>query len=201
MIQVSGYIFEIDYDQLSNYLKEQGFGEKGFGKLVLVAMKLPERLLNSGIMAFSGAIEKIAHQKAAEFGVVLREVDIVKVLHGGQYMMKVELNIQSIDYHELVAKVLPMVEKSMESNENTAKIYEVIKKVDHMPEKMILGALDSLNDKEKEVIIAGIASLYRTEAANALLEFGVHINPDDISISSESQDRLEFLQDTNYHNM
>lgn len=194
---IKGKIKNIDYNEIADILMQQKLAKQNekafminFIKLISGGMKLMPQIIRdvAVIRLFTKYSENIVgmfNKKILDNGIDVKIKDLT--LEGGSMLMNIQIDVESINYGQIIIKFLPQIMGLIPKNENTQVFTDALDVVGDDITSILKSLLNSLDDEKKEKLIKLYANHYSPEILSMLNKLiaknGITAEIVDISVS------------------
>lgn len=181
-------IINIDYEKLlsirsGNSGSNGSFLSRTFGKVVKSASPLIDRNRSKIIQLLQSKIT----QSLQPYGVVIGEVHGRDLIVGEERMFRIDISVNEIDYHQLVEYLVPkLLSQKAGSDPKLNGLLTILQEFDRLPQKMLIAALDTLSEDEKNKLITQAFRVYKEDLMKIIAkqEWSNAVDIHDINISN-----------------
>lgn len=150
-----------------------------------------DKLVSMAIMANRDKIRRILNQAMSENHIPLQILRFVvdSKRDKEKSMLNIQVTLNDIDYNKVVELMVPkLLDMLSAKDEKLSQVVDLITKIEGMPNKLILAALDTLPQDTKDDLIAKIFAIYKDEIetmVNHIVSKEVPVEISHIHISKE----------------
>lgn len=90
------------------------------------------------------------------------------ILEGGAKKMKIQLEVDNINYEQIIIKFLPQIIELIPQNEKTKVFTDALDIIHDERENIVKSLLQSINDEKKEALLKLFAANYKQEISTML---------------------------------
>lgn len=175
---IKSKIKNIDYNEIADILFKQKFAKQDKNafminliKLIIGGMKLmPQSIRDVAVIKlFTQYSENIVGKINKQISD--REIDVkIKdlTLEGGLMLLNIQIDVESINYQQIIIKFLPQIIGLIPKNENTQVFTHTLDVVGDDIDKVVKALLNNLDDEKKEKLTKLYANYYSTEILSML---------------------------------
>ena len=157
---IKGKIKNIDYNEIADLLMKQKYAKQDknaflmfFVKLISGGMKLmPQSIRDVAVIRlfkqYSENIIEMLNKQISDKGIDAKIKDIS--LDGGSMLMNIQIEVDSINYQQIIIKFLPQIMGLIPKNENTKVFTDTLDVVGDDIDKVVKALLSNLTDEKKE---------------------------------------------------
>ncbi|MDD6645509.1 MAG: hypothetical protein PUE67_05565 [Oscillospiraceae bacterium] len=175
---IKSKIKNIDYNEIADILFKQKFAKQNENafminliKLIIGGMKLmPHSLRDVAVIKlftiYSENIVGMINKQISD-----REIDVkIKdlTLKGGSMLMNIQIDVESINYQQIIIKFLPQIIGLIPKSENTKVFADTLDVVGDDIDKAVKALLNNLDDEKKEKLTKLYANHYSLEILSLL---------------------------------
>lgn len=175
---INGKIKNIDYNEITDILLQQKFAKQdkktfmmNFIKLISGGMKLiPQSIRDVAVIKlFTQYSENIVGMINKQFSDHEIDVKIKNVtIEGGSMLMNLQIDVESINYEQVIIKFLPQIIGLIPKNEKTKVFTDALDVVGDDIDKVVKTLLNNLDDDKKEKLTKLYANHYSTKILSML---------------------------------
>lgn len=175
---IKGKIKNIDYNEIADILLQQKFAKQdknafmmNFIKLIIGGMKLmPQSIRDVAVIKLftinSENIVGMINKQISDHEIDVKIKDLT--LKGGSMLMNIQIEVDSINYEQIIIKFLPQIIGLIPKNENTQVFTDSLDVVGDDIDKVVKALLNNLDDEKKEKLTKLYANHYSTEILSML---------------------------------
>ena len=175
---IKGKIKNIDYNEIADILFKQKFAKQdknafmmNFIKLIIGGMKLmPQSIRDVAVIKLftinSENIVGMINKQISDHEIDVKIKDLT--LKGGSMLMNIQIDVESINYQQIIIKFLPKIIGLIPKNENTQVFTDTLDVVGDDIDKVVKALLNNLDDEKKEKLTKLYANHYSTEILSIL---------------------------------
>ena len=194
---IKGKIKNIDYNEIADILMQQKLAKQNenafminFIKLISGGMKLmPQSIRDVAVIRlftkYSENIVGMLNKKIIDNGIDVKIKDLT--LEGGSMLMNIQIEVDSINYEQIIIKFLPQIMGLIPKSENTKVFTDALDVVGDDIDKVVKALLNNLDDEKKEKLITLYANHYSPKILSMLNKLiaknGITAEIIDISVS------------------
>lgn len=175
---IKGKIKNVDYNEIADILLQQKFAKQdknafmmNFIKLIIGGMKLmPQSIRDVAVIKLftinSENIVGMINKQISDKEIDVKIKDLT--LKGGSMLMNIQIEVDSINYEQIIIKFLPQIIGLIPKNENTQVFTDSLDVVGDDIDKVVKALLNNLDDEKKEKLTKLYANHYSTEILSML---------------------------------
>ena len=175
---IKGKIKNIDYNEIADILLQQKFAKldknafmMNFIKLISRGMKLmPQSIRDVAVIKlftiYSENIVGMINKQISDHEIDLKIKYLT--LDGGSMLMNLQIEVDSINYEQIIIKFLPQLMGLIPKSENTKVFTDALDVVGDDITLIVKSMLNTLDDKKKEKLTKPYANHYSTEILSML---------------------------------
>ena len=175
---IKGKIKNIDYNEIADILLQQKFAKldknafmMNFIKLIRRGMKLmPQSIRDVTVIKlftiYSENIVGMINKQISDHEIDLKIKYLT--LDGGSMLMNLQIEVDSINYEQIIIKFLPQLMGLIPKSENTKVFTDALDVVGDDITLIVKSMLNTLDDKKKEKLTKLYANHYSTEILSML---------------------------------
>lgn len=175
---IKGKIKNIDYNEIADILFKQKFAKQNKNafminliKLIIGGMKLmPQSIRDVAVIKLftinSENIVGMINKQISDKEIDVKIKDLT--LKGGLMLMNLQIEVDSINYEQIIIKFLPQIIGLIPKNENTQVFTDTLDVVGDDIDKVVKDLLNNLDDEKKEKLTKLYANHYSTEILSML---------------------------------
>lgn len=175
---IKGKIKNIDYNEIADILLQQMFAKldknafmMNFIKLISRGMKLmPQSIRDVAVIKlftiYSENIVGMINKQISDHEIDLKIKYLT--LDGGSMLMNLQIEVDSINYEQIIIKFLPQLMGLIPKSENTKVFTDALDVVGDDITLIVKSMLNTLDDKKKEKLTKLYANHYSTEILSML---------------------------------
>lgn len=175
---IKGKIKNIDYNEIADILMQQKLAKQNenafminFIKLISGGMKLiPQSIRDMAVIRlltqYSENIIGVINKQISDNGIDVKIKDLT--LEGGSMLMNIQIEVDSINYEQIIIKFLPQIIGLIPKNENTKVFTDALDVVGDDIDKVVKALLNNLDDEKKEKLTKLYANHYSPEILSML---------------------------------
>ena len=175
---IKGKIKNIDYNEIADILLQQKFAKldknafmMNFIKLIRRGMKLmPQSIRDVNVIKlftiYSENIVGMINKQISDHEIDLKIKYLT--LDGGSMLMNLQIEVDSINYEQIIIKFLPQLMGLIPKSENTKVFTDALDVVGDDITLIVKSMLNTLDDKKKEKLTKLYANHYSTEILSML---------------------------------
>lgn len=175
---IKGKIKNIDYNEIADILLQQKFAKldknafmMNFIKLISRGMKLmPQSIRDVAVIKlftiYSENIVGMINKQISDHEIDLKIKYLT--LDGGSMLMNLQIEVDSINYEQIIIKFLPQLMGLIPKSENTKVFTDALDVVGDDITLIVKSMLNTLDDKKKEKLTKLYANHYSTEILSML---------------------------------
>lgn len=175
---IKGKIKNIDYNEIADILFKQKFAKQNENafminliKLIIGGMKLmPQSLRDVAVIKlftkYSENIVGMINKQISDKEIDVKIKDLT--LEGDSMLMNLQIEVDSINYEQIIIKFLPQIIGLIPKSENTKVFTDALDVVGDDIDKVVKALLNNLDDEKKEKLTMLYANHYSTEILSML---------------------------------
>lgn len=175
---INGKIKNIDYNEITDILLQQKFAKQdkkafmmNFIKLISGGMKLiPQSIRDVAVIKlftqYSENIVGMINKQISDHEIDVKIKDLT--LEGGSMLMNLQIDVESINYEQIIIKFLPQIMGLIPKSENTKVFTDALDVVGDDIDKVVKALLNNLDDEKKEKLTKLYANHYSPEILSML---------------------------------
>lgn len=165
----------------------------GFTKLLVSIAPNKDELAATLICQNADEIQKYANEALIRFKIAasIKAIRAKTVDKGCDKMIKLEVEIDNIDYEQNITNLMPLLMDILDKNKITNKAIAILTENSELAEKMVKAAIREIPEDKRDELLADILTEYKQEIINtanrAILKYYIKAELKEIEIHGKAQ--------------